>query len=73
MNKPVQKVTLPKMGLPWSCKRKRGQDRDLTQLTGRFGSVNVHEEMEEMEERYSQLSEQARNRILGNVPRQSDF
>jgi hypothetical protein len=70
------KVTSPKMGLPRSCKRKRGQDGDLTQLAGRFGSVNVHEEMEEMEEmeeRYSQLSEQARNRILGNLPRQSDF
>ena len=66
------KVTSPKMGLPWSCKRKRGRN-DLTQLAGRFGSVNVHEEMEEMEERYSQLLEQAQNRILRNVPRQSDF
>jgi hypothetical protein len=67
------KVTSPKMGLPRSCKRKRGQGGDLTQLAGRFGSVNVSEEMEEMEERYSQLSEQARNRILRDVPRQSDF
>jgi hypothetical protein len=48
------KVTSPKTGLPWSRKRKRGGD--LTQLAGRFGSVNVREEMEEMEERYSASS-----------------
>ena len=67
------KVTSPKMGLSRSCKRKRGQGGDLTQLAGRFGSVNAREEMEEMEERYSQLSEQAQNCIFRNVPRQSDF
>jgi len=69
------------MDLPRSRKRKRGkqtpsassQGGGLTQLAGRFGSVNVHEEMEEMEEKYSQLSEHAQNRILCNVPRQSDF
>ena len=67
------KVTSPKMGLPRSCKRKRGQGDNLTQLAGRFGSVNVCEEMEEMEERYSQLSGPTQNRILRNVPRQGDF
>jgi hypothetical protein len=67
------KVTSPKMGLPRSCKRKRGQGGDLTQLAGRFGSINVRGEMEEMEERYSQLSAQAQNCIFRDVPRQSDF
>jgi hypothetical protein len=68
------------MDLPQSRKRKRGKQTssassqgDLTQLAGRFGSVNVREEMEEMEETYSQLSEHAQNRILCNVPRQGDF
>jgi hypothetical protein len=48
------------MDLPQSRKRKRGKQTssassqgDLTQLAGRFGSVNVREEMEEMEETYS--------------------
>jgi hypothetical protein len=72
------KVTSPKMGLPRSCKRKRGKQTphassqcgDLTQLAGRFGSVNVSEEMEET---YAQLSEQAQSHVLHNVSRQSDF
>jgi hypothetical protein len=75
------KATSPKMDLPRSRKRKRGkqppsassQGGDLTQLAGRFGSANVREEMKEMEETYSQRSEQAQDRILRNVPRQSDF
>jgi uncharacterized Zn finger protein len=67
------KITSPKMDLPQSRKRKHGKQTpsassqsNLTQLVGRFGSVNVREEMEEMEETYSQLSEHAQNRILGN-------
>jgi hypothetical protein len=69
------KGTSRNTGLSWSRKRKRGGNlsSDLTQLAGRFGSANVLEEMEEIEERYSQLSEQAQNRILRNVPTQSDF
>jgi hypothetical protein len=74
------KITLPKIDLSQSRKRKRGKQTfsassqsDLTQLAGRFENVNIRKEIEEIEETYLQLSKHAQNRILCNVPRQSDF